>query len=127
MLDHISLGVTNLERSVSFYDAVLSPLGYVRVWSDSDAAGYAPPGQDDAFAIKGEDLGALTLPHRLHVAFAAASRTAVHAFHEAALEHGATDDGAPQVHGEYGPNYFAAFVIDPDGYRIEAVHHELAE
>lgn len=112
MLDHISLGVTNLERSIAFYDAVLSPLGYVRVWSDNDAAGYGHPGQDDAFAIKHEELGSITLPRRLHVAFAAANRTAVCAFHAASLEHGAADDGRP------------GFVIDADGYRIEAVYHE---
>lgn len=127
MLDHLSVGVTNLERAIAFYDAVLSPLGYVRVWSDKDAAGYGHPGQDDAFALKREQVDALTLPSRLHVAFAAASRAAVCAFHAAALEYGAVDDGAPGIHREYGAGYFAAFVVDPDGYRIEAVYHEPAE
>lgn len=124
MLDHLSIGVTNLDRSIAFYDAALSPLGYVRVWRDNDAAGYGPPGKDDAFAIKREEVDALTLPRRLHVAFTATNRTAVRAFHAIALEYGAADDGAPQVHGEYGRNYYAAFIIDPDGYRIEAVYHE---
>ncbi|HET9097462.1 MAG TPA: VOC family protein [Candidatus Baltobacteraceae bacterium] len=124
MLDHLSIGVTNLERAVAFYDAVLSPLGYVRVWSDKGAAGYGPPGKDDAFTIKREEAGALTLPRRLHIAFTATNRTAVRAFHAVGLGYGAADDGAPQVHGEYGQNYFAAFIIDADGYRIEAVYHE---
>ncbi|MHB8145783.1 MAG: GNAT family N-acetyltransferase [Vulcanimicrobiaceae bacterium] len=124
MLDHLSLGVSSLQRSMAFYDAVLSPLGYARVWSGDDAAGYGPPGEADGFAIKRESGRALTSPRRLHVAFCAVSRDAVRCFHAAALQHGDADDGAPGIHAEYGPGYFAAFVIDPDGYRIEAVLHE---
>ena len=124
MLDHISIGVREIHRSKKFYDAALAPLGLVRVLSDDVAAGYGEVGRDDAFAIKHEDDDAITPPLRLHIAFAAVSREAVRDFHAAALDRGAKDDGAPGIHSEYGTNYFGAFVIDPDGYRIEAVYHD---
>lgn len=125
MLDHLSLGVANLQRSVAFYDPVLAPLGYVRLWSDGTAAGYGLPGQtDEPFAIKQDTEGAIAPPQRLHIAFAAADREAVREFYARALTHGASDDGEPGLHPEYGSGYFAAFVIDPDGYRLEAVLHE---
>lgn len=124
MLDHISLGVTHLGRSARFYDAVLKPLGYERVWSYDDAAGYGTPGADDAFAIKREASMSVSSGSRLHVAFAARTRQAVIDFHELAVSLGATSDGAPELHPMYGDGYFAAFVFDPDGYRLEAVCHE---
>lgn len=124
MLDHISLSVSDLARSIAFYDAVLAPLGCTRVWSDSEAAGYGYPGQDDNFAIKREPSTAVAVIRRLHIAFAAFTREAVVEFHAAAIRQGAVPDGPPELHPTYGENYFAAFVSDPDGYRIEAVCHE---
>jgi catechol 2,3-dioxygenase-like lactoylglutathione lyase family enzyme len=121
MLHHISLAVADLQRSAAFYDAALTPLGYVRVWSDAMAVGYGEPGGGDKFAIKlrGADM---TVPGSgFHLAFAAANPDAVVAFHQAALQHGGEDNGPPGFRPHYGPNYFAAFVFDPDGYRIEAV------
>src|SRR5580700_3155847 len=87
MLHHISLGVVDLKRSASFYDAALSVLGYVRVWADDTAVGYGLPGGDDKLAIK---LRALTHSPGpgFHLALAALSREAVTAFHRAALTHG---------------------------------------
>lgn len=124
MIDHLSLGVRDLSRAQRFYDAVLAPLGHVRIWETVDGTGYGAPGEnDEPFAIT-HDAGEVIPPGRLHVAFAAANRDAVRAFHAAALAHGATDDGAPGIHHEYGAGYFAAFAIDPDGYRVEAVFHE---
>lgn len=114
--------MTDLQRSIHFYDSVLRTLGYVRVWSDDDAAGYGPAGADDAFAIKREKK-ARPGP-RFHVAFKAQNRQAVINFFNAALSHGATLDAEPGLHPEYGDGYFAAFVLDPDGYRLEAVLHE---
>lgn len=124
MLDHLSISVRDLRRSAAFYDAVLEPLGHVRVFESAAAIGYAPRGvRDDPFAIRRADTPFLP-PHEMHIAFAASSRDAVNQFHEAALACGAISDGKPGLHPEYGDGYYAAFVLDPDGYRIEVVHHE---
>jgi catechol 2,3-dioxygenase-like lactoylglutathione lyase family enzyme len=121
MLHHLSFGVADLARSAAFYDAALSTLGYVRVWTDSTAIGYGYPGGEDQFAIK-LSPGPVAAPDpKFHLAFAAPNRESVARFHEAALRHGGKDHGAPELCPEYGPHYFAAFVIDPDDYRIEAV------
>jgi hypothetical protein len=90
------------------------------VWADDRAIGYGLPGGDDQFAIKLRP--GVTVPgDGFHAAFAAPSRDAVAAFYQAALQHGGRDNGAPGIHSEYGPDYYAAFVFDSDGYRIEAV------
>jgi catechol 2,3-dioxygenase-like lactoylglutathione lyase family enzyme len=121
MLHHLSFGVSDLERSARFYDAALRPLGYVRVWTDATAIGYGIESGDDKFAIK-RRTGEATAPGPgFHLAFAAPARDAVDRFHRAALKHGGVDDGAPGLRPQYGANYYAAFVIDPDGFRIEAV------
>ena len=121
MLHHLSFAVTDLERSAAFYDATLSTLGYLRVWSDQTAVGYGLPGGGDKFAIKLRASHVAAPGEGFHVAFAAPSRQAVAAFYQAALQHKGSDNGGSGLHPEYGENYFAAFVIDPDGYRIEAV------
>ncbi|MBI1370079.1 MAG: VOC family protein [Planctomycetes bacterium] len=123
MLHHISLGVTDLKRSAAFYDAALSALGYERVWADDTAIGYGPPGGGDRLAIKLRPEATPAGPG-FHVAFAAPTPEAVAAFHAAAIEHGGRDNGAPGFRPHYGPNYFAAFVVDPDGHPIEAVVDE---
>lgn len=127
MLHHLSLGVSNLERAATFYDAVLAPLGHVRVWSDirpgepDQAVGYGPPDGGDKLALKQQGNAARAPSPGFHIAFAAPSRKAVEAFHAAALAAGGTDNGPPGLRPHYGSTYYAAFVIDPDGHRIEAV------
>ena len=121
MLHHLSFCVANLTRSATFYDATLSALGYVRVWADSTAVGYGFAGGGDKFAIKVRTPGVVVPGPGFHVAFASPTRDAVSRFHEAALRHGGKDNGAPGLRPEYGRHYFAAFVVDPDGYAIEAV------
>lgn len=127
MLHHVSLGVHDIERSASFYDAALSPLGYVRVWTDlrpgkeGQAVGYGIPGGGDELAIKQSTAMQVVPGHGFHLAFAARSRTAVDQFHEAALRSGGRDNGRPGLRPDYGERYYAAFVIDPDGHHIEAV------
>ena len=121
MLHHLSFAVVDLARSAAFYDAALSALGYVRVWADSTAVGYGLPGGDDKFAIKLRPSNGAIPGDGFHVAFAAPSRESVARFHAAALQHGGQDNGVPELCREYGEHYYAAFVIDPDGYRIEAV------
>ncbi|HEY1787050.1 MAG TPA: VOC family protein [Verrucomicrobiae bacterium] len=121
MLHHLSFVVADLARSGAFYDAALTPLGYIRVWTYQTAIGYGSPGGDDQFAIKLCSGEAAVPGEGFHVAFAAPTREAVTAFYRIALEHGGKDNGGAGIHPEYGSHYFAAFVFDPDGYRIEAV------
>jgi catechol 2,3-dioxygenase-like lactoylglutathione lyase family enzyme len=127
MLHHLSLGVVDMDAAALFYDAALAPLGYVRVWSDlrpgemGQAVGYGMPGGDDELALKQVRRGEPLSCQGFHVAFAAPSRRAVLAFHEAALASGGKDNGAPGLRPDYGPNYFAAFIVDADGHHLEAV------
>lgn len=127
MLHHLSLGVSDIERSARFYDAALGALGYVRVWEDicpgddDQAVGYGLPGGDDKLAIKLRGANARAPGPGFHLAFAAASRAAVDAFHDAALRNGGQDNGAPGLRPDYGDDYYAAFVVDPDGHHVEAV------
>ncbi|CAD7723986.1 hypothetical protein LMG31886_35340 [Xanthomonas hydrangeae] len=127
MLHHVSLGAGTIETSVAFYDAVLGALGYVRVWSDLEpgtldqAVGYGRPGGGDSLALKQRPAAQCAPGAGFHLAFAAANADAVNAFHLAALQHGGSCNGAPGLRPDYGDDYYAAFVIDPDGHHIEAV------
>ncbi|MEN3941000.1 VOC family protein [Prosthecobacter sp. SYSU 5D2] len=121
MLHHLSFAVTDLGRSAAFYDAVLATLGYRRVWADATFIGYGLEEGKDLFALKHRPAHTGVPGDGFHVAFTASSQSEVLSFHRAALAHGGRDNGGAGLHPEYGPDYFAAFVIDPDGYRIEAV------
>jgi len=127
MLHHISFGVCDIERAAAFYDAVLAPLGYVRVWDDitpgeaDQAVGYGLPGGGDKLALKHRPEGQRPPGPGFHLAFAAPNRRAVAEFHAAALANGGRDNGGPGLRPDYGPHYYAAFVVDLDGYHIEAV------
>jgi len=121
MLGHVSFGVFDLDRAVAFYDAALAPLGLIRVWTNPNAAGYGPPGRGDLLALKRQPAAVTPPGPGFHLAFNATAHDAVDAFHAAALNHGGTDNGPPGLRPHYGPTYYAAFVIDPEGYRIEAV------
>lgn len=128
MLHHLSFAVADLARSAAFYDAALAPLGYVRCFTQESGAGrkesaigYGRPGSEDEFAIRLRQAGVVAPSEGFHLAFRAPSQEAATAFHRAALAQGGQDNGGVGLHPEHGPNYFAAFVLDPDGYRIEAV------
>jgi catechol 2,3-dioxygenase-like lactoylglutathione lyase family enzyme len=122
LLAHLSFGVADLGRATAFYDAVLSPLGYVRVWSHETAAGYGMAGGNDRFALMAQS-GPMQPPSPgFHLAFAAPSPEAVDQFHRAALAKGGQDAGAPGPRPHYGNRYYAAFVFDLDGHKLEAVH-----
>ena len=126
MLHHASLPVSDLSASVRLYDAAMEALGYRRVYSSQRSAGYGiEDGKDKLALVQVADTG----PARpgFHIAFAASSRSSVDAFYQAALAHGATDNGPPGLRPQYGPDYYAAFVIDLDGTHIEAVCKEAAE
>ena len=120
MLHHISFGVCDLARSAAFYDAALGALGFKRVFEDATVVGYGLVDGEDLLCLKLRP-GAAAPGAGFHLAFSAPSRAAVDAFHQAALRMGGKDDGAPGLRPNYGPNYYAAFLVDPDGYRIEAV------
>jgi catechol 2,3-dioxygenase-like lactoylglutathione lyase family enzyme len=122
MLSHLSFGVANLARAGAFYDAVLRPLGYVRAWEGEHGIGDGPPGGNDKLALFAQD-GPVTPPGAgFHLALAAPSCAAVDAFHAEALRLGGRDDGRPGLRPDYSPTYYAAFVFDLDGYKLEAVH-----
>lgn len=128
MLDHVSLGVADLARSQAFYDKALAPLGYERLYEMEGASGYGPSREKMNFWIGVPDAGrqARACPGS-HVAFLAASRAMVDAFHAAAIAAGGRDNGKPGLRPEYHATYYAAFVLDPDGHNVEAVCHEPGE
>lgn len=121
MFDHVKFGVSDYEASKAFYLKALAPLGVV-------VGGEGEPGYGIELCVPGQ-VASLCLfqtaekPAHLHLAFVAATRAQVDAFHEAALAAGARDNGPPGLRPNYHPNYYAAFVIGPDGHNIEAVCH----
>lgn len=128
-IDHVSIGVTNMRRSKAFYDAALAPLGMdpifpVEVGGQLVGVGY---GQGDKptfwiqLPINGQPA---SMGNGVHVAFAAKTREGVDSFFLAALEQGGVEDGRPGLRTEYHPDYYGAFVRDPDGNKIEACSHK---
>ncbi|MGX9965168.1 VOC family protein [Roseomonas sp. F4] len=120
MLDHVSIAVTDLPRAARFYDAVMPLLGMGCVWREDRAIGY---GARDAAGYLTIRLGAAAADPACHWAFGAPDRAAVQAFHTAGVAAGGSDDGAPGLRPHYHPDYYAAFLRDPDGNRVEAVCH----
>jgi catechol 2,3-dioxygenase-like lactoylglutathione lyase family enzyme len=126
MIDHIGLAVTDIERSRAFYDAALGAIGLAKIAevtpqqteSGGTAIGYGKDGNPFFWVGDNERVGEGT-----HVAFTVERRAEVDAFHSAALAAGGRDAGAPGLRPIYGPNYYAAFVHDPDGINVEAVCH----
>src|SRR3954452_17296858 len=126
MIDHVGFAVADYVKSNRFYEQALAPLGYSLIKevgrehteSHAPAAGFGADGKPD-FWIGGE--GKLDKP--LHVAIVANDRATVDAFYRVALAAGAKDNGGPGLRPHYHPNYYAAFVLDPDGHNIEAVCH----
>lgn len=118
MLDHVKLFVSDPDRSRAFYELALQPLGY-RVLLEP-APGVVGMGNDFPNFWLAKAVGARTTAH---VAIRADTRSVVNQFHEAALAAGGTDNGAPGPRPQYHPNYYGAFVHDPDGNNIEAVCH----
>jgi catechol 2,3-dioxygenase-like lactoylglutathione lyase family enzyme len=109
MYDHVGLKVKDLKASGKFYEAALGALGHV-----ADGGGFGPKGAPALWPSEGR-----TAP--VHVAFRAGSRAEVDRFHAAGLKAGGRDNGSPGLRKDYGPRYYAAFLLDPDGNNIEAV------
>jgi catechol 2,3-dioxygenase-like lactoylglutathione lyase family enzyme len=120
VLGHLSFGVKDLDRAAMFYDAVLAPLGVVRVWGSAKGVGYGAPGGQDRLALFPVPEPSVPGPG-FHLAFDAPSHAAVDAFHAAALAAGGQDRGPPGLRPHYGSTYYAAFVVDLDGHKLEAV------
>ena len=122
MFDHVKFGVRDFEASKAFYLKALAPLGVVVVGEGVPTYGVelAPPGGEVSLCLFQTD----EKPAHLHLAFKADNRHQVEAFYRAALEAGGKDNGAPGRRPNYSGNYYAAFVIDPDGHNIELVCHE---
>lgn len=125
MIDHTGVNVGDFEASRRFYAAALAPLGYelvlefdASVTGSGSVAGFGEPGKPDFWIVEGEP----NTP-RIHVAFRADTRREVEAFYDAALSAGGRDNGAPGLRPQYHPDYYGAFVLDPDGHNIEAVCH----
>lgn len=119
MLDHVSIGVRETNVSKPFYDAALKPLGYSCLSQSPCSLGYGAKAvalwvNDAEQPVPSDEKSGL------HFCFAAPTRRSVDAFHADALRAGGSDNGAPGLRAAYGENYYAAFIVDPDGYRLEA-------
>jgi catechol 2,3-dioxygenase-like lactoylglutathione lyase family enzyme len=125
MLDHVSIAVRDIAQAGRFYDAVMEALGVPCVWREEDAIGYGRRNgpDDDARSYLTIRRGRAPADAAFHWCFRAADRAAVRAFHAAGLVAGGTDDGAPGLRPHYHSSYYAAFLRDPDGNRVEAVCH----
>ena len=117
MFDHLGIHVKNLSKSSRFYEAVLAPLGYVVGTRDSTSVSFGPPGAPALYLYSGKASASAGT----HVALTAKERSVVNQFHERGLGAGGTDNGAPCVRSDYAANYYAAFLLDPDGNNVEAV------
>ena len=126
MFDHLSVGVADLDRAAAFYDAALAPLGFVRLAHNARSVCYGPEGfkGEAPFAIIAHGPVAKPPGPGFHLCFVAPNRDAVGRFHAAALGSGGVDEGHPGIRLNYNAGYYAAFVRDPDGHRLEAVVHE---
>jgi catechol 2,3-dioxygenase-like lactoylglutathione lyase family enzyme len=129
MLDHISFAVENYEQSVKFYDVTLATLGYEREIT-LDVAGYQAVGYGNGghrpclwIAARGDKDDFIGRARGLHIAFSAPNKEAVDEWYKLCLELGATDNGAPGPRKHYHPEYYGAFIIDPNGWRLEACIH----
>jgi len=119
VFDHVALNVADVPTSRAFYEPALAPVG-LSVTMDAPSVPVTGFGRDGKSSFMVRALGGPT-SDPVHVAFVAADRGAVDAFHAAALAAGGTDNGGPGVRENYHPNYYAAFVLDPDGNNVEAV------
>jgi len=126
MIDHTGVAVSDFAKSKKFYSSALAAISYkliadipASVTGHTDVAGFGEAPKAD-FWIAG---GNANQPP-IHVAFRVSSRELVDAFYKAAIAAGGTDNGAPGIRAHYHPNYYGAFVLDPDGHNIEAVCHE---
>lgn len=118
MIDHTGYSVSDLARSIAFYEKALAPLGYALVTKFEGGAGFGAGKTPDFWISTG------TPTDKIHIAFRAPGRAQVRAFYDAALAAGGADNGPPGTRPRYHEHYYGAFVRDPDGHNVEAVCHE---
>jgi catechol 2,3-dioxygenase-like lactoylglutathione lyase family enzyme len=127
VIDHITLNCSNYEVSKAFYQKALAPLGVGVIMEFGKAAGFGLQGKPEFWVGQGkmsfQTEAQSTTITPIHICFTATDKAAVDAFHKAALEAGGRDYGAPGIRAHYHPNYYGAFILDPDGHNIEAVFH----
>lgn len=128
IFSHVTLGVSDLGASMRFYDATLGVLGLVRHSTAASFAGYGHEedgrlGANSIWILRPRDGHAASAGNGTNIALLAASREAVRHFHRTALSSGGRDDGAPGIRAEAHPDFYAAYVLDPDGHKIVAVCH----
>jgi catechol 2,3-dioxygenase-like lactoylglutathione lyase family enzyme len=125
ILSHVSVGTNDFQRAVAFYDRVLPALGCKQIMQHPGAAAWGKMYPE--FWVQTPIDGKLaSVGNGTHIGFLASDKAAVHAFHEAALAAGATDEGAPGPRAEYGEPYYGCFVRDPDGHKVEAAYWDMA-
>jgi catechol 2,3-dioxygenase-like lactoylglutathione lyase family enzyme len=120
MIDHVSVAVRDLQVSTRFYESVLAPLGFSKLETRPATVGFGKSYPEFWINLRG-DMAAVAPASGAHVCFRARNAEMVDAFHAAALVAGGADDGAPNLRPQHGDGYYAAFIRDPDGNRIEAV------
>jgi catechol 2,3-dioxygenase-like lactoylglutathione lyase family enzyme len=123
MLSHVSIGVSDIGRSKAFYEKVLASLGYVCVLTKHHAIGFGEPGGEDKLTLFAKPGQIISPGLGFHLAFLAPTQQAVDYFHAAAILAGGRDEGRPGPRPQYGLTYYAAYVTDLDGYKLEA-HHQ---
>ncbi len=123
MFSHVTIGITDFERAAAFYDPVMATLGHGRFYSGDGFCAFGTLGGSQFWIMPPFDGNTASVGNGSHTAFLAPDRAAVRAFHEAALANGGTDEGPPGLRTHYHPNYYGAYVRDPDGNKIQAVCH----
>jgi catechol 2,3-dioxygenase-like lactoylglutathione lyase family enzyme len=123
MFSHVTVGTNEFARAEAFYDAVMGALGVPVLFKGGRMLAYGEAGGEKLFVVPPFDGAAARAGNGMHIAFAADDRATVDAFHAAALAGGGTDEGAPGLRPHYHPNYYGAYVRDPDGNKLQAVCH----
>ena len=125
MFSHVTLGTNDFAKAERFYDAVMGVLGHPVMFKASGTAAYGTPTGPKVFIVPPFDGKAAQSGNGVHVAFLVTDRATVDSFHQAALAHGGSDEGAPGPRPHYHPNYYGAYVRDPDGNKLQAVCHRV--